>query len=107
MYVAMNRFDINHGFEQGFEDLWKSRESRLNGVEGYQSFKLLRSEPGEETTLFASFTLWESEAYFRAWTESENFRSAHANTSAPKGTYAGHPNLELFTVAISETNPKA
>jgi heme-degrading monooxygenase HmoA len=28
--------------------------------------------------LFASHTVWEDEASFRAWTESEAFRKAHA-----------------------------
>ena len=105
MYIAMNRFEINLGFEEGFENLWRGRKSRLNDVPGYQSFKLLRRESTEKHTLFASFTIWESEQHFKEWTESQNFRDAHSGTSAPKGTYVGHPNLELFDVVIEENNP--
>ena len=37
---------------------------------------------------------------FVAWTESENFRKAHSQASAPKGTYQGHPDLETFEQVV-------
>jgi len=40
--------------------------------------------------------VWRSEDDFRAWTNSENFRRAHAQARAPKGTYLGHPVFEGF-----------
>jgi len=46
--------------------------------------------------LYASHTVWETKADFDAWVDSDSFRKAHAQASAPKGTYLGHPNLELF-----------
>jgi heme-degrading monooxygenase HmoA len=64
MFIAMNRFRINHGFEDAFETVWASR------------------------------------ADFVAWTESENFRKAHSQASAPKGTYQGHPDLETFEQVV-------
>ncbi|MCE2425067.1 MAG: antibiotic biosynthesis monooxygenase [Pseudomonadales bacterium] len=45
-------------------------------------------------------TIWESSAAFEAWTQSEHFRKAHAQRSAPKGTYLGHPDLELFEAVV-------
>ena len=51
---------------------------------------------GEDYVLYASHSIWASRAAFEAWTESEHFRKAHAQASAPKGTYLGHPNLETF-----------
>ena len=38
-----------------------------------------------------------------AWTESDYFRKAHAQAHAPKGTYQGHPDLEVFQSVIEGT----
>lgn len=96
MYLAMNRFEIAPGFEEGFERIWRERETFLNEVPGFVSFALLKGSSSETATLYASHSVWKSRAAFEAWTESEHFRKAHAQASAPKGTYLGHPNLELF-----------
>ena len=101
MFIAMNRFKIAPGFEAGFEKVWRERETYLSEVPGFQSFALLCGGPvevedGEDYVLYASHTIWESRDAFTAWTESEHFRKAHAQASAPKGTYLTHPNLETF-----------
>lgn len=96
MFIAMNRFRIAFGFEDGFERLWRERESYLTDVPGFRSFALLKGPERDDHRLYASHTIWESRAAFEAWTASENFRKAHAQRSAPKGTYLGHPHLELF-----------
>ena len=101
MFIAMNRFQIALGFEEGFEKIWRERDTFLSEVDGFQSFALLKGgtvevEDGENYVLYASHTIWESHAAFKAWTESDHFRKAHAQASAPKGTYLGHPNLETF-----------
>ncbi len=100
MFLAMNRFQIARGFEAGFEKIWRERESYLEEVPGFVSFALLKGAEHEDHTLYASHSVWASRADFDAWTESENFRKAHAQASAPKGTYLGHPNLELFEAVI-------
>ncbi len=96
MFLAMNRFEIAHGFEEGFEKIWRERDSYLNEVKGFISFALLKGPSQDNHVLYASHTVWDSKADFDAWTESDHFRKAHAQASAPKGTYLGHPNLELF-----------
>ena len=100
MYIAMNRFRIAIGHEQDFEKLWRERDSQLEGVPGFREFQLLRGPVDEESTLYASHTLWDSEADFRAWTESENFPKAHAQARAPAGTYLGHPVFEGFEAIL-------
>ncbi len=100
MFIAMNRFKINVGFEEGFENLWRQRDSYLSEVDGFRSFALLKGPQADDHTHYASHTIWESEAHFVAWTESEHFRKAHAQASAPKGTYQGHPQLETFTAVV-------
>ena len=96
MFLAMNRFKIAPGFEDGFEKVWRERDSYLSEVEGFVSFNLMKGKVTEEFVLYASHSVWQSKEAFEAWTESEHFRKAHAQASAPKGTYLGHPDLELF-----------
>ena len=100
MFIAMNRFRIAHGFEAGFEDLWRQRDSYLDDVPGFREFHLLRGPSTESETLYASHTVWESRDAFIAWTESEAFHKAHAQAKAPQGTYLAHPDLETFQVVL-------
>jgi heme-degrading monooxygenase HmoA len=100
MYIAMNRFRIAPGHEDDFEKLWRERDSQLDDVPGFVEFRLLRGSSDEEATLYASHTLWQSEADFRAWTDSESFRKAHAQARAPQGTYLGHPVFEGFEAIL-------
>ena len=100
MFIAMNRFRIALGREEVFEELWRSRDSQLDQVPGFKEFHLLKGASDEEATLYASHTIWASKSDFEAWTQSENFRKAHANARAPEGTYLGHPNFEGFDVVL-------
>lgn len=100
MYLAMNRFKITPGFEEGFEKIWRERDTYLQTVPGFKTFNLLKGPQTDDYTLYASHSVWESKAAFDAWTESDAFRKAHAQASAPKGTYLGHPDLELFEAVL-------
>ncbi len=100
MFIAMNRFKIARGFEEGFERVWRQRDSYLSEVPGFKSFSLLKGPVRDDHVLYASHSIWESGEAFEAWTESESFRKAHAQASAPKGTYLGHPELELFEAVL-------
>ncbi len=100
MFIAMNRFRIAVGRESVFEELWRRRDSQLEGVSGFREFHLLRGPTDEEATLFASHSVWDSRQAFEAWTESEAFRKAHAQSRAPEGTYLGHPEFEGFDVVL-------
>ncbi len=100
MYVAMNRFRIAPGKEQEFIEIWRSRDSYLDEVPGFQSFNLLQGPSTEECTLFASHSLWESEEAFINWTKSEAFRKAHANARPAKDIYLGPPQFEGFNSVL-------
>ena len=100
MYIAMNRFRIALGREDVFVDIWKNRESYLDGVPGFRKFRLLHGPSDEEGTLFVSHSEWDSRADFEAWTDSESFKKSHARARAPEGTYLGHPNFEGFEVIL-------
>ena len=102
MYIAMNRFRIAPGRGADFETLWANRESFLNEVPGFIGFHLLKGPEHEDHILYASHTVWESEAHFTDWTKSEAFRKAHANAGAPatKSLYLGPPQFEGFQAVL-------
>lgn len=97
MYIAMNRFRIKPGCEEDFIDIWRSRDSYLDTVPGFKSFHLLQGATGENGTLFASHSIWESRQDFINWTESEQFRKAHAGAGGKtRDIYLGPPQFEGF-----------
>jgi heme-degrading monooxygenase HmoA len=100
MFVAMNRFRIHPGRESEFVEIWRTRDSHLDGVPGFREFHLLRGASNEEFTLFASHSIWESAAAFEAWTRSEAFRKAHAGAGASRDIYLGPPQFEGFEQAL-------
>lgn len=100
MFIAMNRFRIARGREEVFEELWRKRESHLEGVPGFREFHLLKGPQDDEASLYASHSTWASRKDFEAWTESESFKKAHAQARAPQGTYLGHPQFEGFEVVL-------
>jgi len=100
MYIAMNRFRIAPGKEQEFIEIWKTRDTHLQSVPGFKEFHLLQGPTDEQSTLFASHSVWESAQAFHDWTQSEAFRQAHANAGSAKGVYLGPPQFEGFDVVL-------
>ena len=100
MFIAMNRFRVKRGAEGAFEKVWLSRDSYLDRVPGFVEFHLLKGPEGEDHTLYASHTVWQSKAAFESWTKSEEFNDA----TGP--LYLEHPKFEGFEVRQTVT-PKA
>ena len=100
MYIAMNRFKINRGKEEDFEDIWKTRETHLDSVPGFNNFHLLKADSNEEYTLYTSHSTWNSREDFTNWTKSEAFRQAHKGAGQNQHLYIGHPQFEGFEVII-------
>lgn len=96
MYLTMNRFKVRRDQAQAFEDLWARRDSHLKSVPGFVSFHLLKGPEAEGHVLYASHTVWASEAAFQDWTRSEAFRAAHKGAGDNKHMYDGAPELEIF-----------
>jgi len=98
MFVAMNRFQVNEGREAEFEEGWRTRESHLEGIDGFVRFMLLRGdEPGD----YISHTTWASREAFVAWAQSEHFRRAHGE-GMPDGILAGHPHASFYDAVLVE-----
>lgn len=100
MIVTCNRIPVNPEHAAAFEEHFSDRASLVDGMPGFISFQLLR--PKNEGDPYVVMTFWESEAHFKAWTESAAFKEGHARSGTlPPQTFAGHPKLELFEVIQS------
>ena len=51
MFIAMNRFKIVLGKEKDFENVWKNRDTHLEGVPGFKEFHLVKGDTNDEHTL--------------------------------------------------------
>jgi heme-degrading monooxygenase HmoA len=100
MFVAMNRFRIAPGAESAFEEMWRSRDSRLAEVDGFVGFKLLKGSAAEDHTLYVSHSTWRNRAAFEAWTRSPHFRRAHASVGDAKPMYLEAPRFEGFESVV-------
>ena len=108
MFIAMNCFRVKRGAEGAFEKVWLSRDLYLDRVPGFVEFHLLKGPEGQDHTLYASHTVWQTKAAFEAWTKSEEFRAAHARAGndATGPLYLEHPEFDGFEVRQTVT-PKA
>jgi heme-degrading monooxygenase HmoA len=96
MYIAMNRFKVIKGSEADFEQVWRSRDSRLGELAGFVEFHLLKGAEAEDHTLYSSHTVWNTKEDFVAWTKSEQFRDSHKSAGDRKPMFLGHPQFEGF-----------
>ena len=96
----MNRFKISLGREDDFEEIWKTRETHLEGVNGFRQFYLIKGSSNDEYTLYASHSVWESKNDFENWKKSEAFRAAHKSGGKQQEIYLGHPEFEGFEVVL-------
>lgn len=98
MFIAMNRFQVKHGHEDEFEEVWRNRDTHLNKSPGFVEFHLLRGPGAETYTLYSSHTVWATRDDFEAWTKSDAFRDAHKNAGNNKHMYLEGPHFEGFDV---------
>jgi len=97
MYVAMNHFRIAPESVDAFERAWRERESFLAETPGFVSFHLLKSGAEADGAIpYASHTVWDDEASFRAWMGSDAFRKAHAQGKL-SGILTGPPRFVGWT----------
>ena len=97
-YMAMNNFQVAIDHEAQFEERWRRRRSYLQGVPGFESFRLLRGDVQDGQAHYVSHATWASKEAFEAWTQSESFVQAHRGEPLPRGMVLGPPRLECFEV---------
>lgn len=79
MYIVHNRITIKPEFAAEFEQRFAEREGRVDEMDGFISFKILKQDdPTEESIMYVVQTAWESKAHFTTWTESDAFKAQHA-----------------------------
>ena len=100
MYIAMNRFKIVLGKEKEFEDVWKNRDTHLDGVKGFKNFNLIKGDTNDNYSLYSSHSTWDSKEDFINWTKSDAFRLAHKNAAQHRDLYLGPPVFEGFEVVF-------
>ena len=107
MFIAMNRFQVNHGKEDAFEEMWRTRETYLDKVPGFVAFALLKNLSAEDgTTEYISHSTWHSQADFDSWTNSDTFTRGHAQGSVA-GILAGHPVVSLYESVLEQQPAKS
>ncbi len=99
MFIAMNHFSVVPGKEQDFENVWKNRETFLDGVPGFVRFALLR---GDDAGDYTSHSEWVSREAFVAWTQSEAFVKGHRQGSLA-GILAGPPRVSLHEPVVVQS----
>ncbi|MEM6284521.1 MAG: antibiotic biosynthesis monooxygenase [Chloroflexota bacterium] len=105
MYIVHNRITIKPAFADDFEQRFAERSGQVDGMDGFVSFKILRhADATAESIMFVVQTVWESEAHFTAWTESDAFKAQHAQSrTLPSEAFLGRPIIEKFN-AIQSTD---
>ncbi len=95
MVIICNRIPVNREHDAAFEELFATRMKLVDGMPGFIGFQLLR--PTQPDDPYIVMTTWASEADFRAWVGSAEFKAGHARVSTlPKGTITSHPALEIY-----------
>lgn len=94
MIVVTNRIQVAKGQEAAFERRFEGRAGLVEHMPGFVRLEILR--PVQSDT-YMVMTWWESETHFKAWTESREFREAHASRP-PKEMFAGPNVFELHEV---------
>ena len=93
-------FIISDFFDFFWGEIWKTRETHLDGVKGFQKFNLIKGSSNDEYTLYASHSVWESKNDFENWVKSEEFRKAHSGAGQHQSIYLSHPEFEGCEVII-------
>jgi heme-degrading monooxygenase HmoA len=94
MIVVANRIPVAAGYESAFEERFAHRAGRVEHRPGCLRMELLRPEQGN---VYVVRTYWRDRDSFRAWTESEDFRQAHADPPPPE-MFAGDNAMEIHHV---------
>lgn len=100
-FVAQNRFRVAPGQEVAFEQRWASRESKLEGRDGFVAFYMQRRDAPEadDGYNYVSTSVWQDRAAFDAWRAEQT--PAHGQGTQPKGPPAtammqGPPSVACY-----------
>lgn len=99
MFVVMNRLPVNPDYAEQFEDRFINRAREVDKMSGFVRNQVLR--PTNPDDPYVVLTIWQSQADFDAWVNSEEFKKGHAKSGTlPPETFLGHGKLETFEVIL-------
>ncbi len=96
MYVVMNRLTVPREQASKLEEGFAHSTDRMREIPGCLNFNLLKEEGVTGDAVYLAMTAWESESAFRAWTESDAFRRAHANAGQSGAMGEVHQYTAVF-----------
>jgi heme-degrading monooxygenase HmoA len=111
MIVVANRIQVAAGHEAAFEKRFEGRAGLVEKHPGFIRLEILRPKAvpmhGQMlggSSYYVVLTYWETEQAFLDWTESDDFRQAHASRP-PKEMFSGPNVFEMHEViqAVSRT----
>jgi heme-degrading monooxygenase HmoA len=102
MFISINHIPVATGREADFEKLFRERDRLVEKQSGFISLDILK--PGTRSIMggkaesagneYQVLTRWKSEADFRAWVMSDDFKKSHARNFDPS-MFAGQSYLTL------------
>ena len=101
-FVAINVLQVPPQMRETLEQRFAGRAGEVDKMDGFEAFELLRPVEGQDAYLV--YTRWDSEASFKAWTESAAFGKGHAQASAD-GPAATGSSVWTFEVAQHKEKP--
>jgi heme-degrading monooxygenase HmoA len=109
MIVVSNRIQVAPGHEEAFEKRFEGRARLVENHPGFIRLEILRpksvqmhGKPLGGSEYYVVLTYWESEPAFVRWTESEDFRTAHASRP-PREMFSGPNVFEMHEVIQTAT----
>jgi heme-degrading monooxygenase HmoA len=109
--VVSNRIPVAPGQEMAFEKRFEGRAGLVENHPGFIRLEILRPKSVElhghrmgGSEYYVVLTYWKCEEDFVRWTQSEDFRTAHANRP-PKEMFAGPNVFEMHEVIQTAERP--
>jgi len=103
MYVVTNRIPIHKDYREEFEQRFRNRAGQIDKQPGFVRMEILR--PLSDESCYCVSVMWEDEAAFKNWVNSEDFAMAHRNP-LPKAAYAGEAKMETHERIIVAESAK-
>ncbi|RCL45296.1 MAG: antibiotic biosynthesis monooxygenase [Candidatus Thioglobus sp.] len=98
MHVVTNRVFVHPDWQQTFETRFEQRAGQIESQPGFKRMQILK--PHSDQAPYVVYTEWQSEAAFKQWLGSDDFKAAHQNPM-PDEAFTQQGMLEQHTVIIS------
>ena len=94
MIVVQNHIPVDPSMAVDFEGRFSNTNENLRHRKGFVKNEILRPIKGDS---YIVLTYWETMEDFKAWTESDDFKKAHARRPSP-GMITGENYLTIHEV---------